>query len=152
MLTLFHNGSSYPLQVDDYYVRQLVSGLDEVIFEISVHDPIYAMLQEEEQITDRAGQTYLVKQIDAGATRAKVICQLDLDAWKSAMYVGYNSGSKTCLQTIEAIAPAGWTVYDRALYTQRRTISGEYTALQICEACRDTFRVYIRWDNKLKTV
>lgn len=152
MLTIYHNGSSYPLQVDDYYVRQLVSGLDEVIFEISVHDPIYAMLQEEEQITDRAGQTYLVKQIDAGATRAKVICQLDLDAWKSAMYVGYNSGSKTCLQTIEAIAPAGWTVYDRALYTQRRTISGEYTALQICEACRDTFRVYIRWDNKLKTV
>lgn len=152
MLTLYHNGSSYPLQVDDYYVRQLVSGLDEVIFDISVHDPIYAMLQEEEQITDRGGQTYLVKQIDAGAARAKVICQLDLDAWKGAMYVGYNSGSKTCLQTIEAVAPSGWTVYDRALYSQRRTIEGDYTALEICEACRDVFKVYIRWDNKLRTV
>lgn len=152
MLTLYHNGSSYPLQVDDYYVRQLVSGLDEVIFEISVHDPIYAMLQEEEQITDRGGQTYLVKQIDAGATRAKVICQLDLDEWKETMHVSYNSGSKTCLATIEAVAPSGWTVYDRALYSQRRTISGDYTPLEICEACRDVFKVYIRWDNKLRTV
>ena len=151
MLTLYHNGSSYPLQVDDYYVRQLVSGLDEVIFEISVHDPIYAMLQEEEQITDRGGQTYLVKQIDAGATRAKVICQLDLDEWRRAMHVSYNSGSKTCLATIEAVAPSGWTVYDRALYSQRRTISGDYTPLEICEACRDVFKVYIRWDNKQRT-
>lgn len=152
MLTLYHNGSSYPLQVDDYYVRQLVSGLDEVIFEISVHDPIYAMLQEEEQITDRGGQTYLVKQIDAGATRAKVICQLDLDAWKQTLHVGYNSGSKSCLDIVEAVAPSGWTVIDQALYSQRRTIKGDYTPLEICQTCCSVFKVYIRWNNKLRTV
>ena len=152
MLTLFHNGSSYPLQVDNYYIRQLASGLDEVIFEISVYDPIYAMMQEEEQIQDRGGQCYLIKQVDAGASMAKVVCQLDLDVWKSAMYVGYTNGSKTCVQTIEGVAPAGWTVIDQALYSQRRTIEGDYTALQICEACRDVFKVYIRWDNKLRTV
>ena len=152
MLTLYHNGSSYPLQVDDYYIRQLVSGLDEVIFEISVHDPAYMMLQEEEQITDRGGQVYLVKQIDAGATSAKVICQLDLDAWKQTLHVGYNSGSKSCLDIVEAVAPSGWTVIDQALYSQRRTIKGDYTPLEICQTCCSVFKVYIRWDNKLRTV
>ena len=152
MLTLYHNGSSYPLQVDDYCVRQLADGLDEVIFEIPVYDPIYAMLQEEEQITDRGGQRYLVKQIDAGATSAKVICQLDLDAWRQTLYVGYNSGSKSCLDIVEAVAPSGWTVIDQALYSQRRTIKGDYTPLEICQTCCSVFKVYIRWDNKLRTV
>lgn len=152
MLTLYHNGSSYPLQIDDYYVRQLVSGLDEVIFEISVHDPAYMMLQEEEQITDRAGQVYLVKQIDAGSTRAKVICQLDLDAWKRTMHVGYNSGSHTCYEILSAVAPEGWSVEDFAHYMQQRTIEGDYTPFEICEACRDVFRVYVRWDNHAKIV
>lgn len=152
MLTLYHNGSSYPLQVDDYCVRQLANGLDEVIFEIPVYDPVYAMLQEEEQITDRGGQRYLVKQIDAGATSAKVICQLDLDAWRQTLYVGYNSGSKSCLDIIEAVAPSGWTVIDQALYSRRRTIKGDYTPLEICQTCCSVFKVYIRWDNKLRTV
>ena len=152
MLTLYHNGSSYPLQVDDYCVRQLADGLDEVIFEIPVYDPIYAMLQEEEQITDRGGQRYLVKQIDAGATSAKVICQLDLDAWKQTLHVEYNSGSKSCLDIVEAVAPSGWTVIDQALYSQRRTIKGDYTPLEICQTCCSVFKVYIRWDNKLRTV
>ena len=148
MLTLYHNGSNYPLQIDDYYIRQLVSGLNEIIFEISVHDPIYMMIQEEEQITDRGGQRYLVKQIDAGATRAKVICQLDLDAWKQTLHVGYNNGSLTCRQTIEAVAPSGWTVVDRAYYSQRRTIKGDYTPLEICQQCCKTYKVYVFWDNK----
>lgn len=151
MLTLYHNGSSYPLQVDDYYIRELVSGLNEIIFELSIRDPVYMMIQEEEQITDRGGQRYLVKQIDAGATSAKIICQLDLDAWKQTMYVGYNSGSKTCRQTIEAVAPTGWTVVDRAYYSQLRTIKGDYTPLEICQACCKTYKVYVLWDNKEHT-
>lgn len=151
MLTLYHDGHSYPLQVDDYYIRELVSGLNEIIFELSIRDPAYMMIQEEEQITDRGGQRYLVKQIDAGATSAKVVCQLDLDAWKQTMHVGYNSGSLNCRQTIEAVAPTGWTVVDRAYYSQLRTIKGDYTPLEICQACCKTFKVYVLWDNKEHT-
>ena len=152
MLTLYHDGGSYPLQVDDYYVRQLANGLDEVIFEISIYDPAYMIMQEEEQITDRGGQRYLIKQIDAGATRAKVICQLDLDEWKQSMQVGYTNGSNSVYNTINAVKPAGWSVIDQALYSQRRTIKGDYTPLEICEACRSVYKVYIRWDNKLRIV
>ena len=150
MLTLSHNGEQYPIQNTEYYVRELASGLDEIIFDISIYDPIYAILSEEEQIVDRAGQAYLVKQIDAGADMAKVVCQIDIDAWKSTMYVDYNSGSKTCVQQIEAVKPTGWTVQDHATIGISRTIKGSYTAYEICTECTGIYGVYIRWDNVSK--
>lgn len=151
MLTLYHNGAQYPIQDTEYYIRELASGLDEVIFDISIYDPIYAILAEEENITDRGGQRYLVKQIDAGADLAKVVCQLDLDEWKATLSVDYNSGSKTVAQTIDAIKPTGWTVNDRSGSSISRTIKGNYTPLEICIECTSVFSVYIRWDNKTKT-
>lgn len=151
MLTLYHDGQQLPIQNTEYYVRELASGLDEVIFDISIYDPIYAILQEEEQITDRGGQRYLVKQIDAGADSAKVVCQLDLDAWKSAMHVEYSNGSATAYETINAVKPSGWTVIDLSHVNIRRTITGDYTPLEICAACVKTYRVFIRWDNLQRT-
>lgn len=150
MLTLYHDGQQLPIQNTEYYVRELASGLDEVIFDISIYDPIYAVLQEEEQITDRGGQRYLVKQIDAGADSAKVVCQLDLDAWKASMHVEYSNGSATAYETINAVKPSGWTVLDLSHVSIRRTITGNYTPLEICAACVKTYRVYVRWDNLQK--
>lgn len=152
MLTLFHNNQQIVLDTTEYYVRELASGLDEVIFEISIWDPNYALMNEEENIVDRGGQRYLIKQIDAGAVTAKIVCQLDLDEWRASMLVGYNSGTKTVAQQISAIAPAGWTVMDRSGVSIGRTISGDLTPLQVCEQCRSTYQVYIRWDNKDKWV
>lgn len=151
MLTLFHNGEQYPIQDTEYYIRELASGLDEVIFNLSIYDPIYAILSEEENITDRGGQRYLVKQIDAGADTAKIICQLDLDEWKASLTVNYDSGSNTVSQIINAIKPAGWTVLDRSGSSISRTIKGNYTPYEICVECTGVFSVYIRWDNKTKT-
>lgn len=151
MLTLYHNGEQHPIQDTEYYIRELASGLDEVIFNLSIYDPIYAILSEEENITDRGGQRYLVKQIDAGADTAKIICQLDLDEWKASLTVNYDSGSNTVSQIINAIKPAGWTVLDRSGSSISRTIKGNYTPYEICVECTGVFSVYIRWDNKTKT-
>ena len=148
MLTLYHNGGEYPLDTTEYYVRELASGLDEVIFDISIWDPMYALMAEEENIVDRGGQRYLIKQIDAGAVTAKVVCQLDLDEWRASMAVGYDSGTKTVVQQIEAVKPAGWSVLDYSHVSIGRTIKGDLTPLQVCEECRDIYQVYIRWDTK----
>lgn len=152
MLTLYHNNEQIVLEQTEYYARELASGLDEVIFNISIWDPNYALMQEEENIVDRGGQRYLIKQIDAGAVTAKIVCQLDLDEWRASMAVGYNSGTKTVSQQINAVKPAGWTVLDRSGVSISRTIKGDYTPLQICEKCRDVYGVYIRWDNSTKKV
>ena len=150
MLTLYHNSQEIVLDTTEYYVRELASGLDEVIFDLSIWDPNYALIAEEANIVDRGGQRYLVKQIDAGAVMAKIVCQLDLDDWKASMAVGYDSGSKTVAQQISAVCPAGWSVLDKSGSAISRTLHGDYTPLQVCEACRDVYSVYIRWDNKIK--
>jgi phage minor structural protein len=152
MLTLFHNNQQIVLDTTEYYVRELASGLDEVIFEISIWDPNYALMNEEENIVDRGGQRYLIKQIDAGAVTAKIVCQLDLDEWKASMLVGYNSGTKTVAQQISAVLPSGWSVFDYSYSSIGRTIKGDLTPLQVCEQCRSTYQVYVRWDNKDKRV
>jgi hypothetical protein len=150
MLTLYHNSQEIVLDTTEYYVRELASGLDEVIFDLSIWDPNYALIAEEANIVDRGGQRYLVKQIDAGAVTAKIVCQLDLDDWRASMAVGYDSGSKTVAQQISAVCPAGWSVLDKSGSSISRTLHGDYTPLQVCEACRDVYSVYIRWDNKIK--
>jgi len=150
MLTLYHGGQEHPIQNTEYYIRELATGLDEIVFDISIWDPIYQMLAEEDNIVDRGGQRYLVKQIDGGAVTAKVVCQLDLDEWRSTLSVGYDSGSKTVLQQIQAVAPQGWTVQDGSGISISRTLHGDYTPLQVCQACTGVYQVYIRWDNRLK--
>lgn len=152
MLTLYHNNQELVLDTTEYYVRELASGLDEVIFDLSIWDHNYALMAEEDNIVDRGGQRYLIKQIDAGAVTAKIVCQLDLDEWKASLAVGYNSGTKTVAQQIDAVKPTGWTVTDRSGISIGRTISGDLTPLQVCEQCRDTYKVYVRWDNKNKVV
>ena len=152
MLTLYKNNQEIPLQQTEYYVRELVSGLDEVIFDISIWDAHYPDINEEANIVDRADQRYLVKQIDGGPVTAKVVCQLDLDEWKTTLSVGYDSGSKTVYQQIDAVKPTGWTVLDRSGITIQRTLHGDFTPLQICQECCSVYKVYIRWDNKAKTV
>ena len=152
MLTLNHNNEQYAINNTEYYIRELANGLDEIIFTIPIHDEIYAILSEEEEITDRAGQVYKVKQIDAGANDAKVVCQLDLDEWRSTLNVNYNSGTKTVDQQITAVLPAGWIINDYALVNIGRTIEGDYTPLDVCIECTSVYNVYIRWDNKNKTV
>lgn len=152
MLTLYHNGEEHPIQNTEYYVRELANGLDEVIFSLSVWDPIYQILAEEDDIVDRGGQRYLVKQIDGGAVTAKIICQLDLDEWRSTLTVGYDSGSKTVRQQIEAVAPTGWTVQDLSGSSIQRTLHGDLTPLQVCQECTGVYQVYIRWNTETKVV
>ena len=74
MLTLLTPGGSIPLKVDDYYIRELASGLDELNFSISVWDDDYTLIQEESSIkeeSDGSACFYLVKAIDGGKDRAR---------------------------------------------------------------------------------
>lgn len=149
MLMLLETGET--LRCDDYYTRELLSGLDELVFQISVWDPAYPRITEEAQIRDRDRQTYLVKQIDGGADVAKVVCVLDLDAWKEEMHLVYSNGEATALQTVSGVCPAGWTVSDQSGSTIRRLIAGNLTAYEICEEVKKAFGIWIRWDTAAKT-
>ena len=152
MLSLYSGGQQYPIQYDDYYIRQLASGLDEVVLNVSIWDELYPLMAEEASIRDRDQQWYLIKQIDQGSDTAKIVAQLDLDAWKAQMFVGYSNGSATLAATITGVLPAGWSLVDNTGLTIRRTVEGDYTPMGILDACRDTYGVYFRFDNVAQTV
>ena len=152
MLSLYVNNQQHIIANDDYYIRQMASGLDEVVFTISIWDEAYPQLVEEASIRDRDQQWYLIKQIDAGNETAKIVAQLDLDAWKSEMLIGYSNNSATLYATINGIIPAGWHFLDKSGLTMQRTIEGDYTPLEIVDACRDTYGVYFKFDNVSKTI
>lgn len=156
MLTLYDVAGGVPLRCDDYYIKQLASGLDELIFPISIWDEQYAMIQEESSIREASGDPidYLVKAIDGGAKTATVKCQIDLDDWKSVLNLNYNSGSNSVGDIVNAVKPTGWTVTDHSGITYKRTIKLEAaTPFDVLEACRSTFNnITFRFDNVNKIV
>jgi phage minor structural protein len=159
MLTVFDGATGYPILDDKYYVRLLASGLDEIIFNISIRDPVFKCVVEEARIRDRDGNYYLVKQIDAGNESAKVIAQIDIDAFKATMFPKYTNGSATVYNTVMQVLPSGWNVIDYAAKSFKRTIptsdaAGDYnvTAWDVLQACCDTYKVRFRFDNVRKVV
>lgn len=154
MLTVFNGADGYPISNDNYYIRELASGLDEIVFEMSIRDPIYQYILEEARIRDRDENYYLIKQIDAGNDRAKVVCQIDIDAFKSAMYESYTNASDTVYNTVVSVLPAGWSCVDRSNITIRRTIptgdtTTDYnvTAWKVLQDCCNVYKVRFRFDN-----
>ena len=159
MLTVFSNGVGYPLVYDDYYIRELASGLNEIVFNVSVRDEMYRYITEEAKLRDRDEQTYLIKQIDAGDDRAKVVAQIDLDEWKASMLLNYSNNSKTVAATITEVAPQGWAVVDQSMKAIRRTIpqsddNKEFnvTPLAVVMECCDVYSVRVKFDNKNKII
>ena len=148
MLKLITEGKTEVLNVDDFYIKEKADGLDELVFNISIYDKAYPDILEEAAI--EYDQRYLIKAIDAGSSTAKVKCQLDVDAFKEKMYLKYTNGSATLIETIGTVLPTDWQVLDESGSTIRRTIEGDYTALDVLDKCRDTYNVAFRFDNKFK--
>ena len=95
---------------------------------------------------------YLVKAIDAGTDTAKVRCEIDLDEWRATLDPQYTNGSATCVSTIQSVCPGNWTVQDQSGVTISRTITGAYTPLDVAEACKETYGIMLRWNNKNRVV
>lgn len=149
MLKLLNGQDNSVLNIDNFYIDELWSGLDELVFDIPITDPAYKSILEEAVVEYE--QPYLVKAIDGGSSTAKVKCQLNVDAFREAMYLSYTNGSDTVAGTIEKVLPAGWMIIDHAHITSRRTIELEAaTPLEIIQECEDTYGIIVRYDVKLR--
>lgn len=159
MLTVFSGENGYPLSNDDYYVRELASGLDELVFQMSLRDPMYKHIVEEARIRDRDENIYIIKQIDAGNEQVKVVAQIDIDDFKSVMYEKYSNNSATVNQTVLSVLPAGWACIDHSNITIRRTIptsdtTTDYnvTAWKVLQDCCNVYGVRFRFNSADKIV
>lgn len=138
------------LNVDDFYICEKASGLDELIFTMSIHDENYPHVLEEAIVEYE--QPYLIKAIDAGSDTAKVKCQINLDALKATLTVGYSNNSATLAATVDGVLPSGWLFIDNSGSTISRTIEGNYTPLEVIQQCVDTYDVVFRFDVTAKII
>lgn len=159
MLTVFSGSDGYPISNDDYYIRELASGYNEVVFQVSIRDPIYEYIREEAVVRDRDQNVYLIKQIDAGEKTAKVVAQINLDDWKKDLFIDYSNNSATVAGTIGSVLPAGWSLIDHSGIAKRRTIptgdnTSDYnvTALQVLEACTTVYEVRFQFNTSDRIV
>lgn len=157
MLTLYAAEGAIPMNCDDYYIRELASGLDELVFSLSIWDNEYQRIQEESSIREQSCNTpvnYLVKAIDGGSDRATIKAQIDLDDWESTMVISYKSASSTVGEIVNAVKPSGWSVVDNSAIRYRRTITLKAaTPLDVLEQCRSTFSgCTFRFDNIRRVV
>lgn len=136
------------IDTDDFSITYKSNGLDELVFNLSIYDPVYASLQEEREVEYE--QPYLIKAIDGGSSTAKVKCQLNLDDLKATLTVGYSNNSATLKKTVEGILPKGWVFDDQSKSAIRRTVEGDYTPYDVLSACMDTYGVVFRFDVKGK--
>lgn len=149
MLKLISDVSAV-LNVDDFYICEKSNGLDELIFNMSIYDDNYPHVLEEAVIEYE--QPYLIKAIDAGANTAKIKCQLNLDALKAELKLGYSNNSATLQQTVDGVLPSGWLFVDNSGSTISRTIEGNYTPLEVIQQCVNTYGVVFRFDVSAKIV
>lgn len=159
MLSVYNGANWLTIANDDYYIRELASGLDEVVFNVSIRDPIYAYILEEAVIRDRDKNYYIIKQVDAGNDRAKVVAQINIDDFKATMYLDYSNNSDTVYNTVLGVLPATWSCVDETHKAMRRTIptsdtTKDYnvTAWEVMQDCCDVYDVRFRFDNANKIV
>lgn len=149
MLKLLSNNNAV-LPIDDFYILEKSTGLDELVFSISIYDENYPYILEESIVEYE--QPYLVKAIDAGVNTAKVKCQLDLDALKTEMKIGYSNNSSTLVATVNGVLPEGWMFIDHSDSVIQRTIEGDYTPYEIIVECAVTYDVAFRFKPKEKKI
>lgn len=144
MLKITTAAGCTPLNIDDFYIKHVISGLDELIFNIPLEHEAYHQIVEEAIVEYE--QPYLIKAIDAGSKSAKVKCQLNLDELKQTLNPTYSNDSDTLMNTVAGVLPNGWTYKDHTNVTIRRTIEGAYTPYDVLMQCMTTYDVVMRFD------
>ncbi len=142
------------IATDEYYIEHHEDGMDELHFEISLSDPAYAALNEENRILETTEhQTFVVKTVSGSKKTAKIGCQIDLSDWQATLTVGYDSQEGTAAAILTAVKPNGWTVINTATSAKARQIKMDApTPLDIAMQLQETFACALRFDNRFKTV
>lgn len=112
-----------PLQLEDdkKYVTHKFDGYDTLTFEIESTNPVYRYIAEEVKIADEKNR-YVVKSIDEHSDFVTVVCDLDIDEWKSTILHEFRKTNALLANVLSEIAPDGWTIVGAGDFTKRTTI------------------------------
>lgn len=112
-----------PLQLEDdkKYVTHKFDGYDTLTFEIESANPVYRYIAEEVKIEDEKNR-YVVKSIDEHSDFVTVVCDLDIDEWKSTILYEFRKTNALLTNVLAEIMPDGWVSVGDGDFTKRTTI------------------------------
>lgn len=148
------------ISTDLYSISHKENGLDELQFELSVSDPQYADIAEEQRIFETTEkQKYIVKKINAGAKTAQISCQLDLSDWEADIFLdpdhldrpgfAHEFTAAHMLEFVQSNAAGltSWRIESNILSDKRRQIEMDGpTPLEVVAQMQKTFGCAVRFD------
>lgn len=148
---------------DKCYIDHIYNGIDKLKFEVQNTDENYRKYIEEESKVIPSGlgteRKFVVKNIDDHSNFAVVDCEIDLDDWKSNVFIDFRTTNSTIGQVLSQIIPSGWTIfYDNNVDTSKRT-TVEYqegepfrcaTAYTIMGYVSEAYNVVFNYHNDIK--
>lgn len=108
----------------NYYYSMKYTGFHQLLFDISVKDPINKYLINEAIIKNEDNR-FLIKDVNRRTQNITFTCELDMDEWKETIFKDTANDerfiTKTLEQLLTAIIPAGWKFINAGIRDIRRT-------------------------------
>ena len=123
-MLILANGTA--LAVEDYCIKEKYNGINELSFSVPGDD--IKIVNEQSIHETTQNQAYLVKVVNGD----NIICELDLDELRSVQ-TDYDASATPHDHLTAALASVGWSLVDYTGITEKRTISGALTPMEIIE-------------------
>ena len=123
-MLILANGTA--LAVEDYCIKEKYNGINELSFSVPGDD--IKIVNEQSIHETTQNQAYLVKVVNGD----NIICELDLDELRSVQ-TDYDASATPHDHLDAALASVGWSLVDYTGITEKRTITGALTPMEIIE-------------------
>ena len=123
-MLILANGTA--LAVEDYCIKEKYNGINELSFYVPGDD--IKIVNEQSIHETTQNQAYLVKVVNGN----NITCELDLDELRSVQ-TDYNASATPHDHLSAALASVGWSLVDYTGITEKRTITGALTPMEIIE-------------------
>ena len=114
------------LAVEDYCIKEKYNGINELSFSVPGDD--IKIVNEQSIHETTQNQAYLVKVVNGD----NITCELDLDELRSVQ-TDYDASATPHDHLTAALASVGWSLVDYTGITEKRTITGALTPMEIIE-------------------
>ena len=123
-MLILANGTA--LAVEDYCIKEKYNGINELSFSVPGDD--IKIVNEQSIHETTQNQAYLVKVVNGD----NITCELDLDELRSVQ-TDYDASATPHDHLDAALASVGWSLVDYTGITEKRTITGALTPMEIIE-------------------
>ena len=147
MLEIYTKGGWLPItNRQNYYTAYEYDGTQTLCFDVLPSDEMYQYIANETPVRNEENR-YVIKDINKRKTACTITCSLDMDDWRqNEPYLNTKDiakfQTKSLLEILEAIRPAGWSILNAGIRDYRRTPEIEDASdYDVLFKCQEIFSV-----------